>query len=62
MLFLKAKSRKTSKSMKRKRDVNRPFPSAITKRLAAAQLSFKKQRRFKANTRLGQRATVNKGK
>jgi hypothetical protein len=55
-------SRKTAKIVKRKRNVNRPFSSVITKRPAAAQLSFKKKRRLRAKARPVERATVNKGK
>ena len=62
LLLQRAMSRKTPKIVKRKRNVNRPFSSAITKRPAAAQLSFKKKRRLGAKARPGKRATVNKGK
>jgi hypothetical protein len=55
-------SRRTPKIVKRKRNVDRPFSSAITKRPAAAQPSFKKRRRLGVKARPGKRATVNKGR
>jgi len=61
LLLQRTMSRKTTKIVKRKRSVNRSFSSAITKRPAAAQLSFKK-RGLGAKARPGKRATVNKGK
>jgi hypothetical protein len=62
LLLLKAKSLKSLKSVKRKMNVNTPFSTKATKRLAAAPPNFKRKRRLETKVRPGQRATVKKGR